>query len=86
IPGIANHHERLDGKGYPHGIKGAQIPLIARMIGVADTFDALTSNRPYRKSFPLDKAFQIMEDVKGTQLCPDCVQVLLDWFGEKKTE
>lgn len=86
IPGIANHHERLDGKGYPQGIKGSQIPLIARMIGVADTFDALTSNRPYRKSFSLDKAFQILEDVKGTQLCPDCVQVLLDWFGEKKTE
>jgi putative nucleotidyltransferase with HDIG domain len=77
IPAIASHHERMDGKGYPDGLKGDKIPLLARMVAVADTYDALTSDRPYRKGFSNDEALTIIEDIKGTQLCADCVQSFL---------
>ena len=50
IPGIELHHESLDGRGYPHGLKDAEIPLLPRIIAVADTFDALTTNRPYQQA------------------------------------
>ena len=78
IPAIAGHHERMDGKGYPKGLKGTQIPLLARVIAVADTYDALTSNRSYRKGFPHEKAMGIIDEVKGAQLCPDCVRILIN--------
>lgn len=74
------HHERFDGKGYPQGLKGKNIPQQARMTAVADTYNALTSDRPYRKGMPQEKALQIVEEVKGTQLCPDCVDVFLKWI------
>jgi response regulator RpfG family c-di-GMP phosphodiesterase len=77
IPALLSHHERLDGKGYPEGLKGSQIPLLARMVAVADTYDALTSDRPYRKGFSHEEALKIIEDIKGSQLCPDCVQSFL---------
>ncbi|MDR3714079.1 MAG: response regulator [Puia sp.] len=77
IPAIRSHHERLDGKGYPQGLKGSEIPLLARMVAVADTYDALTSDRPYRKGFSNEKALAIIEEVKGEQLCPECVQSFL---------
>jgi len=76
---ILSHHERLDGKGYPEGLKGLKIPLWARMTAVADTYDALTSDRPYRKGMSQEKALQIIDDVKGSQLCPDCVELFLKW-------
>ena len=74
IPGIRSHHERIDGKGYPEGLKGGQIHLLARMIAVADTYDALKSDRPYRKGFSKEDALEIIEKAKGSQLCPECVQ------------
>jgi response regulator RpfG family c-di-GMP phosphodiesterase len=77
IPAILSHHERIDGKGYPEGLKGSQIPLLARMVAVADTYDALTSDRPYRKGFSNEQALTIIEDIKGSQLCTDCVQSFL---------
>jgi response regulator RpfG family c-di-GMP phosphodiesterase len=77
IPALSGHHERIDGKGYPEGLKGSQIPLLARMVAVADTYDALTSDRPYRKGFSNEDALTIIEDAKGSQLCPDCVQSFL---------
>jgi putative two-component system response regulator len=77
IPAIASHHERIDGKGYPEGLKGDRIPLLARMVAVADTYDALTSDRPYRKGFSNEDALTLIEDLKGSQLCPDCVQCFL---------
>jgi len=80
---VLSHHERLDGKGYPQQLKGNQIPLWARMTAVADTYHALTSDRPYRKGMPHDKAFQIIEDVKGSQLCPDCVALFLKWYDKQ---
>lgn len=77
IPIVLYHHERLDGKGYPEGLKGIAIPLWARITAVGDTYHALTSNRPYRNGMPKDKALQIIESVSGTQLCPDCVEIFL---------
>jgi HD-GYP domain-containing protein (c-di-GMP phosphodiesterase class II) len=56
IPGIRFHHERWDGSGYPLGMKGEQIPIAARIVAVADAFDAMTTNRPYQKAMPFDKA------------------------------
>ena len=58
LPGIELHHERMDGKGYPYGLKGDQIPLVARIIAVADTFDAITTNRPYQSAMDLDYALE----------------------------
>ncbi len=83
IPAISSHHERIDGKGYPNGLKGGRIQLLPRMVAVADTYDALTSDRPYRKGFCSEDALTIIEDVKGTQLCPDCVQCFLNAVQRK---
>ena len=79
IPIVKSHHERMDGKGYPEGLKGSKIPLWARMTAVADTYDALTSDRPYRKGMAHNKALEIIKDVKGTQLCPDSVDLFFRW-------
>ncbi|HPB30925.1 MAG TPA: HD-GYP domain-containing protein, partial [Candidatus Sumerlaeota bacterium] len=75
LPVILHHHERYDGKGYPDGLKGTQIVLWARMTAVADTYHALVSDRPYRRGMDRDKAISIIEEVRGTQLCPECVDV-----------
>jgi putative two-component system response regulator len=75
IPGVRWHHERLDGKGYPDGLTAAEIPLQARVIAVADTFDALTSNRPYRAGCSIEKALAVIRDAAGTQLDPEIVDV-----------
>ena len=64
------HHERLDGKGYPRGLKGDQIPLEIRIVTTADIFDALTADRPYRAAMPVDKALSIMGEMVGTALDP----------------
>ena len=74
----AYHHERWDGKGYPEGLKGEEIPLSARVMAVADVFDALTSTRVYKPAFPVDEALKIIEDGKGTQFDPKCVEVFLE--------
>lgn len=80
IPVVLHHHERIDGKGYPGKLKGNDIPLWARMTAVADTYDALTTNRPYRKGFKKEIAFQIIDDAKGTQLCGECVEIFFNCF------
>ncbi len=77
LPGIELHHEALDGRGYPYGLQGDQIPLLARVIAVADTFDALTTNRPYQKEHTPDQALQIIQNLAGKRLDPDCVKALL---------
>lgn len=82
LPIVLSHHERMDGKGYPHGLKGDQIHLWSRMTAVADTYDALTSDRPYRRGMSHEKALQIIEDVRGTQLCPDCVDLFFGWIEQ----
>ena len=68
LPAIFHHHERVDGKGYPQGLSGTEIPLFARIIAVADTFDAMTSDRAYRKAKNLDAVINELLDVRGTQL------------------
>ncbi len=73
LPVILHHHERFDGHGYPGGLKGDEIMLWARMTAVADTYDSLISDRPYRRGVSHEQAMDIIEDVRGTQLCPDCV-------------
>jgi response regulator RpfG family c-di-GMP phosphodiesterase len=85
IPIVFSHHERLDGKGYPQGLKGDNIHLWARMTAVADTYHSLTSDRPYRKGMAQGKALQIIEDVSGTQLCPNCVGLFFKWISQKGT-
>ena len=75
LPGMLHHHERYDGKGYPGGLKGKEIPLEARIIAVADTFDAITSNRAYRPGKSPTEALEEMERVAGSQLDPELVQV-----------
>ena len=80
----AYHHERWDGKGYPRGLKGEEIPLAARIMAVADVFDALTSNRVYKPAYPFSKAVKIIEEGKGTQFDPRCVEVFLESLPEVK--
>lgn len=86
IPYCLYHHERFDGKGYPYGLKGEEIPIEGRAVAVADTFDALTSNRPYRKGFDPDKAIGIIEEGRGTQFDPDCVDALLRAYHNGKID
>jgi HD-GYP domain-containing protein (c-di-GMP phosphodiesterase class II) len=77
LPGIELHHEALDGRGYPYGLEGDQIPLLARVIAVADTFDALTTNRPYQQAHTPDQTLQIIKNLAGKRLDPLAVQALL---------
>src|ERR1700760_4005336 len=71
---VRPHHERLDGTGYPDGLSGTEIPLGARIIAVADTFDAITSARPYRAASAHKKAIDILHEEAGTRLDPDVVK------------
>lgn len=71
------HHEHIDGRGYPHGIKGNEIPIEARIISVADIFDALTSERPYKTAWTNEEAFATLRQTAGTQLDPECVEALI---------
>ncbi|MBR5116435.1 MAG: HD domain-containing protein, partial [Lachnospiraceae bacterium] len=74
----AYHHERWDGKGYPEGLKGEVIPLSARVMAIADVFDALASPRVYKPAFPFEKAVGIIEEGAGAQFDPKCVEVFLE--------
>ena len=71
-----DHQERWDGKGYPRGLSGTGIPLVARIVTVADYWDAITSDRPYRQAMPLDNAMRIMNEERGKAFDPE----LLDLF------
>ncbi|RRR70960.1 MAG: GAF domain-containing protein [Candidatus Viridilinea halotolerans] len=76
-PALAQHHERLDGRGYPYGLKGGEIPIIARIVAVADVFDAITSNRPYRPARSCDEAIAILQRVAGSELDATCVDAFI---------
>lgn len=71
LPGVLSHHERWDGKGYPHGLKGPEIPLFARLLALADTFDAMSSNRSYRAAMPRGHVLSEIEKNAGLQFDPD---------------
>jgi HD-GYP domain-containing protein (c-di-GMP phosphodiesterase class II) len=77
IPGIELHHESLDGRGYPHGLKGDEIPILPRIIAVADTFDALTTNRPYQHAHDPKDALRIINNLSGKRLDPTAVAALV---------
>ncbi len=74
---VLYHHERWDGQGYPHGLRGDEIPLGARIFAIADTFDAITSDRPYRKAQSIETAIQIVSQNIGTQFCPASAKAFL---------
>ena len=74
---IRFHHERWDGKGYPSGVAGREIPLEARIVTIADVFDALTSDRPYRKAYTQDDSSQIIASIAGTMLDPEITELFL---------
>ena len=80
-PIIRAHHERLDGAGYPDGLRAEFIPLAARIVAVADVWDAITSDRPYRAAMPWDEAAAILEAKAGSHLDPRCVQALFQRLG-----
>lgn len=80
---ILHHHEHFDGTGYPLQLKGQEVPLEARIISVADVYDSLTTDRPYRDALPRDEALQILRNLKGSILDPDMVDLFLDLFGNK---
>jgi len=81
LPGIELHHEALDGRGYPYGLQGDQIPLLAKVIAVADTFDALTTNRPYQHAHTPEEALKIIQNLAGKRLDPEPVAALLAVYG-----
>ena len=84
IPLIKYHHERQDGSGYPLGLKGDKIPLGARIIQVADTWDAMTSDRPYRRRMSTLEAAKELVKSSGTQLDKNCVNAFIEWLIETK--
>ena len=87
VPGalaiVRSHHERLDGKGFPDGLRGDEIPLEVRVVTVADSFDAMTSLRPYRPALPVPKALQELEEGKGTQFHAAAVEAFLAAFPDR---
>jgi HD-GYP domain-containing protein (c-di-GMP phosphodiesterase class II) len=78
LPGVKYHHERWDGKGYPEGLKGEEIPLLGRLLGVADFLDALTSDRSYRKGLSLEEALQMVKDLEGQAFDPVVVKAAVE--------
>ena len=82
LPYVLYHHERWDGTGYPTGRAGEQIPVEARVLAIADAFDAMTSDRPYRRALSREEALAEVERCSGTQFDPQIVQVFLELFAE----
>jgi two-component system response regulator RpfG len=79
-----NHHEKYDGSGYPAGLSGEAIPIEARIVAVADVFDALTTKRPYKKNWNVDDAIQFLRDNSGSQFDPKCVNAFIAQIGNVK--
>lgn len=84
FPMVRSHHEKYDGSGYPDGLKGEEIPLGARIIGAADAFDAMTTQRPYNKPLPFEKALKKCQSQKGKQFDPDVVDALARFLEKEK--
>ncbi|KPU44539.1 cyclic di-GMP phosphodiesterase response regulator RpfG [Oxobacter pfennigii] len=86
IPAVLYHHERFDGWGYPEGLSGKNIPLLARILSVADSYDAMTTKRPYKVSKSFEEAIEELEKSKGTQLDPDIVDIFVSLLLNNKNE
>jgi len=82
--GVRSHHERFDGKGYPDGLNGKQIPLVASIITVADSFDAMNTNRPYRLALDKQDAVKEIENLRGKQFSPFVTDIFLELYNEGK--
>jgi putative nucleotidyltransferase with HDIG domain len=82
VPAVYHHHERFDGMGYPQGIYGEQIPLFSRIIAVADSFDAMTSTRPYRKALDFEAALLEIELNSGRQFDPSVSDIFIIHFAD----
>lgn len=82
LSGVRSHHERYDGNGYPDGLSGTAIPLYGRIIAVADAYDAMTSDRPYRKGIDHERALDILEQGRGSQWDPEFIGLFLAYFGK----
>jgi response regulator RpfG family c-di-GMP phosphodiesterase len=86
IPGVHLHHERWDGRGYPLGLKGEGVPLMARIIAVADTYDAMTSDRAYRGALPHEVAVAEIERCSSTQFDPEVARTFTKWLDDLREE
>jgi HD-GYP domain-containing protein (c-di-GMP phosphodiesterase class II) len=82
LPGVLHHHESFDGRGYPHGLAGDSIPLLGRIIAVADAYDAMTSDRPYRSGMPTEKAEAILRSGAGKQWDPRMIEAFFQEIDE----
>jgi HD-GYP domain-containing protein (c-di-GMP phosphodiesterase class II) len=78
MPAVRSHHERLDGRGYPDGLRAGQIPLMARIVAVADCFNAMIGRRPYRLPMSPARAMEELVRSRGTQLDPEIVDAMVD--------
>jgi diguanylate cyclase (GGDEF)-like protein/putative nucleotidyltransferase with HDIG domain len=83
VPLIELHHERYDGKGYPHGLKGCEIPRLARMLCVIDSFDAMTTERPYQKTKSIEEAIEELGKYSGTQFDPELAGYFIEYIEGK---
>lgn len=81
LPGVLHHHERIDGQGYPHGLTGPEIPLMARILAVADAFDAMTSSRTYRAAMSAERAREVLSEGSGCQWDAEVVAAFLETAG-----
>jgi putative nucleotidyltransferase with HDIG domain len=84
LPYVLYHHERWDGKGYPSGRAGDEIPVEARVLAIADAFDAMTSDRPYRRALTRAQALAEVERCAGTQFDPEIARIFLEVFGREE--
>jgi HD-GYP domain-containing protein (c-di-GMP phosphodiesterase class II) len=84
IPMVRYHHEWYDGTGYPDGLRGDSIPLSAAIIAIADVFDSMTSDRPYREALTEEKALQTIQSLSGKQFHPDLTETFIKLIKEKK--
>lgn len=85
VPIILSHHERYDGRGYPQNLKGEAIPLLARIVSVVDTYDAMTTDRPYRKALTVEEALQEIDKCAGTQFDPDIARHFIQMIRKEQS-
>ncbi len=86
IPAVLSHHERYDGFGYPRGLAGEDIPIMGRILCVADSFDAMISRRSYKKAIPVEKALEVLEQQKFKQFDPKLAEIFINLVRERKIE
>ncbi|TAK36808.1 MAG: diguanylate cyclase [Chloroflexota bacterium] len=84
LDGVRYHHERYDGRGYPYGLKGKDIPFIARVLAVADAYSAMVTDRPYRKALPIEQALFELESNAGRQFDPEIVEIFTRWVRRQQ--